>query len=310
MNKQEFVQALKTKVFYFYFVRYLGIGGKLMDKSEYLVDSIKLDDNDRIIGCYDDYVLKPFYQPIYKLNYDSQQAEIIGYEALVRPHIANQTIRPDDFFNLVSDADALFVECLCIAVHINGFNNAGLSGNTLFVNVNVANYETLQDIEREFFFIFSQLAKHNISRENIVFEILETEIKNPENLLRLCKLIKTNGYRFALDDFGTSHSNVDRYMSVNPDIIKLDRSLLLNAMKSHETAQLLKSLTASFQSTGVEVVMEGVETEQEVLLIKDMGMDMMQGFYLGTPQRIPSACKELIDLPQSEGKVTKLRFAV
>jgi EAL domain-containing protein (putative c-di-GMP-specific phosphodiesterase class I) len=283
--------------------------GASMKREEFVGDAIKLDDNDRVIGCYDDYILKPFYQPIYAFA-ESNKAKLVGYEALVRPHIGNQTIRPDDFFKLVSQEDALFVECLCIGVHIAGFRTAGLVDTGLFVNVNVANYETREEIEREFFYIFSQLAKHKISRDYIVFEILETRIENPEILLHLCDLIKTNGYRFALDDFGTNHSNVDRYMSVNPDIIKLDKSLLANAMKSSETSKLLQSLVSSFQNNGVKVLMEGVETQEELLRVEELGMDMIQGFYLGTPQRIPSLFKEEIELPEQHSKITKMRFAV
>lgn len=280
-----------------------------MNKPKHVGDAVRLDEKDRVIGCYDDYTLKPFYQPIYSII-NEHQAELVGYEALVRPYVGHLAIKPYEFFALVDRSDALFVECLCIAVHINGFKPAGLAEKVLFVNVNVANYSTVEEIEREFFYIFSQLAAHGISRNHIVFEILETEIENPETLLRLCNLIKTNGYRFALDDFGTNHSNVDRYMSVNPDIIKLDRTLLVNAMKSRETAELLKSLVASFKQSGVKVLMEGVETREEIFLLQEIGMEMMQGFYLGTPQRIPSAFKDIIDLPQRESNVTKLRFAV
>ena len=155
-------------------------------------------------------------------------------------------------------------------------------------------------IEREFFYTFSQLAKYGLKRDKIVFEILETEVTNPEILLRLCDLFKNNGYRFALDDFGTRHSNVERYLSVSPNIIKLDRSLFVSAMQSKETGNLLGSLIRVFQEHGVSVLMEGVETPEEMYFSEEMKVDMLQGFYLGRPNsQLQDFLKE-ITLPKRE----------
>lgn len=266
-------------------------------RPEFVGDAIELDKNDQVFGRYNDYILKPVYQPIYTVT-DGKTATLSGYEGLVRSHLGDETIPPEDFFKIVAKRDALFIECLCVALHIHGFKKANVTNVSLFVNVNVANYNTIEEIEREFFYTFSQLAKFGMGRSDIVFEILETEVTNPEILLRLCNLIKTNGYRFALDDFGTSHSNVERYISVNPDIIKLDRSLFLTAMKTSETSKLLKSLISAFQENGVKVLMEGIETTDEVLFSSDMSVDMLQGFYLGKPKTNITGVEKNIELPQ------------
>ncbi len=270
-------------------------------KPEFVGDAIELDENDHVFGRYNDYILRPVYQPIYTVT-DGKTAKLSGYEGLVRSHLGDETIPPEDFFKIVAKRDALFIECLCVALHIRGYKKANIMDASLFVNVNVANYHTVEEVEREFFYTFSQLAKYGMRRNDIVFEILETEVTNPEILLRLCNLIKTNGYRFALDDFGTRHSNVERYISVSPDIIKLDRSLFLTAMKTPETGKLLKSLIAAFQENGVKVLMEGVETTDEMLFSSEMAVDMLQGFYLGKPQPEVSQVEKTIKLPQPSSK--------
>lgn len=271
---------------------------EMMMRPEFVGDAIELDENDQVFGRYNDYILKPVYQPIYTVK-DRNTAVLSGYEGLVRTHLGDEKIPPEDFFKIVAEKDALFIECLCLALHIRGFKKTNIKNVSLFVNVNVANYNTVEEIEREFFYTFSQLAKFGMGRGDIVFEILETEVTNPEILLRLCDLIKTNGYKFALDDFGTSHSNVERYISVSPDIIKLDRSLFLTAMKTPETGKLLKSLISAFQDNGVKVLMEGVETTDEMHFASEMDADMLQGFYLGKPNHDINAVEKTFELPQA-----------
>jgi len=266
-------------------------------RPEFVGDAIELDENGDLFGRYNDYILRPVHQPIYTVS-NSQKAVLTGYEGLVRIHLGDEVIPPEDFFKIVKKKDALFIECLCVALHIRGFKKAGIQSAGLFVNVNVANYNTIAEVEREFFYTFSQLAKYGLGRQAIVFEILETEVTNPEILLRLCELIKTNGYSFALDDFGTNHSNVERYIAVSPDIIKLDRSLFLTAMKSPETGKLLKSLIVAFQENGVKVLMEGLETVDEMLFSSEMAVDMLQGFYLGRPTSNIADVEHEVELPQ------------
>ncbi len=270
-----------------------------MTRPEHVGDAIELGASDQFIGHYGSYVLKPVYQPIYDVK-EKTTAVLSGYEALVRPHLNGLVINPEEFFTIIDKEDALFVECLCLALHIRGYEKAGIKDAGLYVNVNVANYKTVEDVEREFYYTFSQLAKHGLNSQKIVFEILETEVINPEILLALCKLIKTNGYRFALDDFGTRHSNVERYIAVSPDIIKLDRSLFLNAMKSNETSKLLKTLISAFQENGVKVLMEGLETIPEMQFASEMDVDMLQGFYLGRPASLVDGFNPEIILPKQE----------
>lgn len=274
----------------------------MINRPEFVGDAIELDENETVFGRYSDYILRPVYQPIYSIS-DSKTAVLSGYEGLVRVHLGEETIPPEDFFKIVAKRDTLFIECLCMALHIRGYKKANIKNAGLFVNVNVANYNTVAEVEREFFYTFSQLAKHGMSRQDIVFEILETEVTNPEILIRLCNLIKTNGYKFALDDFGTNHSNVERYISVSPDLIKLDRSLFLTAMKTPETGKLLKSLISAFQDNGVKVLMEGVETTEEMLFASEMSVDMLQGFYLGKPHADTSGVEKKVELPQPQTRL-------
>lgn len=277
----------------------------MMVRPEFVGEAVEYDTNDQVMGRYRDYILRPVYQPIYSVD-KNNLATLTGYEGLIRPYLNDFIIPPEEFFQLIDKEDALFVECLCLALHIRGYKQATLNGGGLFVNVNVEAYQTIEEIEREFFYTFSQLSKYGLSREIIVFEILETRITKPEILIHLCKLIHNNGYKFALDDFGTDHSNVERYIAVHPDIIKLDRSLFVTAMQTLETSKLLKSLISAFQENGVSVLMEGLETEEEMFFAADMKVDMLQGFYLGVPEAIAVAFPMEVMLPE-RGRVNLVK---
>ncbi len=279
-----------------------------MKRPKYVSDAIHYDETNKIIGCFDDYILKPFYQPIYRV--EQNKAVLLGYEGLIRPYIENTLIQPEKFFNIVDEKDALFVECLCLALHIRGFMQAVVKEGILFVNVNAGTYATIIDVEREFFYLFSQLSKHELNRDNIVFEILETEVADEKILIHLCQLIKANGYKLALDDFGTKHSNVERYISINPDIIKLDRTFVINAMKTKETTRLLQTLVRAFKDKDVSVIIEGIETDEEVSFALDIGADMLQGFYLGMPERMVSKNISEFNLRDDIDSETNLRIAV
>ena len=256
-----------------------------MDRPEFVGDAIEFGPNGCEQGRYGSYVLCPAYQPIYSVT-DRGTAVLTGFEGLIRPFENEFADTPENFFSKVDPEDRLFVECLCMALHIRGYRRATPRGGGLFINVNVANYPTVEDIEREFAYTFSQLEKHGLNEETVVFEILETKIENNDVLSRLCQLIRENGYKFALDDFGTNHSNVERYLAVKPDIIKLDRTLFTDTMKSRETTKLLSSLIGAFQANGVTVLMEGLETLEEMQYACEMKADMLQGFYLGMPDMI------------------------
>ena len=196
----------------------------------------------------------------------------------------------------------MFVECLCIALHIRNYKHVAPSEKLLFINVDVSRFASVEALETELFYTFSQLPKNGLNRSRVVFEILETEILEKEVLIRICEMFGNNGFRFALDDFGTQHSNIERFLLIKPDIVKLDRAIFNNFCKVAETKNLLNALISAFRSSGSEVLLEGLETEEEVSHAAEMPIDMMQGFALGHPELLPTAFEEKIEIQKTERK--------
>lgn len=94
------------------------------------------------------------------------------------------------------------------------------------------------------------------------------------------------GCLIAIDDFGAGHSNFERIWNLRPDIVKLDRSILLKAIKSNHTQKMLTSIVQILHQSGCLVVIEGIETEDQALIAIDSNADFVQGFYFSRPQPV------------------------
>ncbi|MEM7214087.1 MAG: EAL domain-containing protein [Pseudomonadota bacterium] len=272
-----------------------------MERPENVADAILADAQGCVEGRYKDYVLKPAYQPIFGID-ENDDWEISGFEGLVRPHKEGQVVNTADFFLDVGKKDELFVECMCMALHIRAYKTVKPENGILFINIDVSKFPSVDVLETELFYTFSQLPKNGLNRSKVVFEILETEILEKEVLLRICEMFRNNGFRFALDDFGTKHSNIERFLLVKPDIVKLDRSIFQNFCKIKETETLLRALIGAFRNNNSKVLMEGLESSEEIALATDMNIDMMQGFALARPKILPHSFKGQVSIPELERK--------
>lgn len=128
----------------------------------------------------------------------------------------------------------------------------------------------------------------SIDPSSVVIEILESRVKNVEALGRFVQIYRDHGFLVALDDVGKGHSNLDRIPLIQPDILKIDRNLVMNLQDDHHRREVFKSLVRLCQNIGALVLAEGVETEEETMESMELGADLLQGYYLARPQQ-PSA---------------------
>ena len=273
----------------------------MMARPEHVADAIVDIDGTCIEGRYKYYTLKPAYQPIFGTDSDGCW-KLSGFEGLVRPYLDGTVMDAYEFFQTVDEEDHLFVECMCMALHIRSYKFVQPENKLLFINIDVSRFPSVEALETEIFYTFSQLPKNGLNRERVVFEILETEVLEKQVMLRICEMFRNNGFRFALDDFGTKHSNIERFLLVKPDIVKLDRAIFHNVCKVAETENLLRALIVAFRNNGSQVLMEGIEYEEELALAADMDIDMMQGFALAHPVLLPHVFDDQLAVPQFRRK--------
>jgi EAL domain-containing protein (putative c-di-GMP-specific phosphodiesterase class I) len=118
----------------------------------------------------------------------------------------------------------------------------------------------------------------------LTFEIVESEaVASTSHLLNIIAEYRRLGFKIALDDFGTGYSNLSRLAELKPDIVKLDRSLVMDCDKDRTRLAIVASMIALCATIGIKLVVEGVERAEEVAALRGVGARFMQGFYFARP---------------------------
>lgn len=232
------------------------------------------------ISHYQGLDLASAIQPIYSIDHQ----RTIGYEALVRAATTQgENISPITLFDMPEDEqDAIYLDRLCRYTHLANFHQIINDNCWLFINISALASEKGQEYGS---FFPELLEKFNIKPSNVVIEIIEDPATNKKKLLDAINYYKGMGCMIAIDDFGAGHSNFERVWSLQPDIVKLDRSIILRATQSDITQQMLNSIVKLLHQANCLVVIEGVENEQEALTAMSSGADFIQGFYFAKPRR-------------------------
>lgn len=116
----------------------------------------------------------------------------------------------------------------------------------------------------------------------IWFEVVEYAPLHSQHLA-LIEVLRSHGAHIACDDFGTQECNFQRVMALPYEIIKLDRSLLLQAVKSSHALRMLTGLVENLQRLGMKVVCEGVENQTHIEIANRLGCDYQQGYAYAMP---------------------------
>ena len=131
------------------------------------------------------------------------------------------------------------------------------------------------------------LSEYGIPFKNIILEIKEDSVKNTKRLQNFCTHYKSLGFSIALDDFGTGESSFDRLAVVQPDIIKIDRSLISNLKDDYINQEIVRAICNMSVRIGTIVLAEGVETEDEAVYSRYLGATLVQGFWFAKPSKNP-----------------------
>lgn len=219
------------------------------------------------------------FQPI--LNVDERRVE--GYEGLIRGHnMAGQPLPPDTLFALALDAgDSHYLDLLARAMHIRAFNAmAASAAPLLFLNV----YPEAAGADLHDESVFAALIRHyQIDPSRLVIEILETGVEDEARLKDAVQLYRHLGCRVALDDFGVGFSNFDRLWRLEPDIVKIDRSVMRSAAEDPSARRVLHNMVRMIHECGATAVIEGVEERRDALIALETDADFLQGFYFARP---------------------------
>lgn len=150
------------------------------------------------------------------------------------------------------------------------------------VNVNVSYVQMLKSpFLTEF---FRMLKEYELSPMSIVIELTESgQLDDSAQLHRVWDNLHEYGVSIALDDFGTGYSNLMNISDIAPYIVKLDRSFTVKALHNQFERELMENIIKMVHSIGLQICVEGIETEEELLKIRTLSPDYIQGYYYGKP---------------------------
>jgi EAL domain-containing protein (putative c-di-GMP-specific phosphodiesterase class I) len=216
------------------------------------------------------------YQPIFSPTHQ----KLVGFEALVRVTQNHKTVSPEELFKRAhTGKQTVELDSFLLHRHLEQFSGHAMPV-WLFLNINP---ETCIHPGSSLDRLVEHCRGCGIAPEKVVLELVETASDNPGALLQFIHMAKAKGFRIAIDDFGVGDSNFERLWQMDPMIVKLDRSLLVNAEKHHRARLLLESLVRMIRESGSLVLLEGIENETQARIAMATEADLLQGFLLGTP---------------------------
>ncbi|MDQ3321573.1 MAG: EAL domain-containing protein [Acidobacteriota bacterium] len=127
-------------------------------------------------------------------------------------------------------------------------------------------------------------AENNFPVSRIIFEITEVErVNNDNHLKNIVVEYKRQGFKTAIDDFGSGYSGLNLLSIFQPDIIKLDMELIRDIDKHFVKRTIVKSAVQICRDLGITVIAEGIETKNELNVLRDFGLNLFQGYYFAKP---------------------------
>lgn len=218
------------------------------------------------------------YQPIA----DLKTGEVSGFEMLARmTENSSEIIPPTELFhiarefNMMRYFDIAALKTACGA--LKELQDGGVDDIYISVNVSPEFFLSAEFSDT----ILATAHELGVNMSNLVIELTEdTFISSYEPAKRVIDDLSAKGIRFYVDDFGTGYSNLTRLQELNMSVLKLDKSLVdkleINSSLVHKSIEIARIFD-------MKVVAEGVETSEQLQLLKQLGCDMGQGYYFGKP---------------------------
>ncbi len=206
--------------------------------------------------------------------------EIFGYEALARGKMRSMR-RPEVMFEVAAQSDMIWeLSRLCRNTAILGMKDKLEKGQLLFINVDPHDFTDPA---------FTEMDLDVPDPSRVVLEITErTAIKDYPKFRGRLKDFRDRGYRFAVDDAGSGYAGLGSIANLEPDFIKLDISLI-NCIDANFIKQnLVETMVRFANDQNAKVIAEGVERAEEYETVKQLGVHLVQGFFLHPPADGPS----------------------
>lgn len=236
------------------------------DKTILVLEALK---NDKIV---------PYFQPIM----DIASGEIAIHELLMRIEVDQSMIAAGEFIEIAETIGVIHkMDYIVIEKAFAYIAQSGYQG-ILFINLSPRSLIIAEFLDK----ITKLVDEYGLVKSNIVFEITEREtVKSFALLEKFVRNLTMEGFRFAIDDFGSGFSTFHYIKKFPIDYIKIDGDFILNLDKDPKDLAFVKSIVALSQELHVKCVAEFVENEEILTFLRDIGVDYAQGYHISRPSK-------------------------
>lgn len=222
-----------------------------------------------------------YFQP--KISLDTE--EFIGSEALIRYiNQAGEIIAPNNFIPILEEArlikmlDLYVFEEVCKQINIWKERKMRVKPVSINLSRSTLSYHFLADQ------LLALITKHNIDISLLELEVTETaEVDNQLVFSQALEKLKEYGFSISIDDFGVRNASLSLFTTINLDILKLDRSLVKTLAQNQKARILIRSLAVICSDLGIKLIAEGVETLEQLDILKELRCNEVQGYLFSKP---------------------------
>jgi len=227
----------------------------------------------------DEFILH--YQP----KFDAVHGTMIGAEALLRwNHPTRGMVAPDQFIP-VAEKSGLIVPIGTWVLNeacrqMSAWRNAGNRDWTISVNLSAVQFNHLSLVNT----VREALERHALEPRYLTLEITEsTAMRDADAGMIILEQLHAMGVRISVDDFGTGYSSLLYLKRLHASELKIDRGFVRDLPENNEDAAIVGAIVALGRTLNLEVVAEGVETQEQLDFLTRLGCNSLQGFFLGRP---------------------------
>ncbi len=214
------------------------------------------------------------YQPIY----ETRSGRLVGFESLLRLRDTDGSVRlPGEFISVLERTGLIGMVEDRMLMRVRDFILR--AGGRVYVSTNISP----RSFKDERFIKKVEEVSREVG-ENLILEITERLlVEDPDYTREFLSRVRTAGVKVTVDDFGTGYSSLAYLESLPVDILKIDMEFVRKMTTSEKTFAIVETIVDLARRLGLLTIAEGVETHEQLNILKGLGCDMVQGFYLSRP---------------------------
>ncbi|CAM8632115.1 GGDEF domain [Comamonadaceae bacterium] len=227
--------------------------------------------------------LYPVFQPIVKLD----DGSVYAHEALIRGPQGTALHTPDALLRAADEEGLGYAfETACVRATLRSWGRMQTAGR-LFVNVSAEVLITAYE-GRGQQGLLDWIQDFHVTPRMMVLEITEHErVDNMDRLAEVVQEVRAAGLALALDDFGDGRSSLRLWSQIKPEVVKIDKYFTRNISAHGDKLKTIQALQHIATIFGTALVAEGIETAEDLRVLRDVGIEYGQGYFLGRPDAVP-----------------------